>query len=522
MAKHHNTQKLLARAGNQSTKIARAAVTKGGLAANRRAHDDEQSMTMLMEAEGRVDDAADIHVSSIAPARPVIWFEVEDFLRYFDHFPNPIGMYRVALEILASLWQRHPATDRIRLCRLSLYSKKLETIAFETLLAAYSNPPGADAPWHAIPLPMDRWRKPAKIAGALARMPRYVVRVLTPVFRDLWRARLGNSSRDRSMSRGDIVVSLGGPWINPRYSECIGELKESHGVKFVQLIHDTIPIDYPERMPYFGEAYRRWFRQITSTTDLVVTVSQFSRSRLLSLAASQGVVLPPVEVIRLGAGFTQDQRRPARHSSVARLPERYVLCVSTFEVRKNHRFLIRVWQRILERRGADAVPTLVLVGRPGYLMFDFLKIRSELEATSCLDGKIVVLPNLPDGGLREVFQRCLFTVYPSLCEGWGLPVAESLVQGKFCLASNRTSLPEVGGDFVDYFDPTNEEDALAKIERALIDPAYLAAREARLRAEFQPSSWDDCANALVDKVEQLARPATARRAPQGGHTASSH
>jgi hypothetical protein len=61
-----------------------------------------------------------------------------------------------------------------------------------------------------------------------------------------------------------------------------------------------------------------------------------------------------------------------------------------------------------------------------------------------------------------------------------------LAHGKFCIASNRTSIPEVSGYLVDYFDPSDEDDALAKIERPLIEPGYLAAREAQLRAEYRP------------------------------------
>jgi hypothetical protein len=64
----------------------------------------------------------------------------------------------------------------------------------------------------------------------------------------------------------------------------------------------------------------------------------------------------------------------------------------------------------------------------------------------------------------------------------------------------------VGGDLIDYFDPSNEEDALAKIERVLLDPAYLAAREARLRAEYRPRTWADCARALIGKLDEPPRP----------------
>jgi glycosyltransferase involved in cell wall biosynthesis len=109
----------------------------------------------------------------------------------------------------------------------------------------------------------------------------------------------------------------------------------------------------------------------------------------------------------------------------------------------------------------------------------------------------------------------LFTVFPSLCEGWGLPIAESLMHGKFCVASNRTSIPEVGGDLVDYFDPSDEADALAKIERLLLDPDYLAAREARLKSEYRPRSWADCVHTLIGTLD-AAVPAEAGSLKIGG------
>ena len=127
---------------------------------------------------------------------------------------------------------------------------------------------------------------------------------------------------------------------------------------------------------------------------------------------------------------------------------------------------------------------------------------ADLAASGYLGGKIVLMPGLSEADLRQAYRSCLFTVFPSLCEGWGLPVAESLVQGKFCVASNCTSIPEVGGDLIDYFDPTDDDDALAKIERVMRDPAYLAAREARLRAEYRPRTWADCVSALVGKLDQ--------------------
>jgi glycosyltransferase involved in cell wall biosynthesis len=192
-------------------------------------------------------------------------------------------------------------------------------------------------------------------------------------------------------------------------------------------------------------------------------------------------------------------RLTAGNQTMTSFPARYVLFVSTIEIRKNHRLLVRVWQRLLERHGADLVPTLIFTGQIGWLVDGLL---ADLKASEYLNGKIILMRDLSDAELQRAYRSCLFTVFPSLCEGWGLPIAESLAHGKFCVASNRTSIPEVGGDLIDYFDPSNEDDALAKIERPLIDPGYLAAREAQLRAEYRPRTWADCAHALIGTLDQ--------------------
>jgi glycosyltransferase involved in cell wall biosynthesis len=129
-------------------------------------------------------------------------------------------------------------------------------------------------------------------------------------------------------------------------------------------------------------------------------------------------------------------------------------------------------------------------------------LLADLEASNYLNGKIILLRSLSDAQLQQAYRSCLFTVFPSLCEGWGLPVAESLTHRKFCVASNQTAIPEAGGNLIDYFDPLNEDDALAKIERPLIEPGYLAAREAQLQAEYSSRTWADCVHALIGALDQ--------------------
>jgi glycosyltransferase involved in cell wall biosynthesis len=239
----------------------------------------------------------------------------------------------------------------------------------------------------------------------------------------------------------------------------------------------------------------------------VLTNSKYSRASLIELAAKSGWPLPHVEVLQLGSGFADRPTAPrptttrqtttsqtTTSPTTASLPARYILFVSTIEIRKNHRLLVKVWQRLLERYGPDPVPALIFVGQIGWSFDDLL---AGLKASEYLNGKIILLRGLTDAELQQAYRGCLFTVFPSFCEGWGLPVAESLAHGKLCVASNRTSIPEVGGDLVDYFDPTNDEDALAKIERPLLDADYLAAREAQIRAEYRRRTWTDCVHGLM-------------------------
>jgi glycosyltransferase involved in cell wall biosynthesis len=82
-------------------------------------------------------------------------------------------------------------------------------------------------------------------------------------------------------------------------------------------------------------------------------------------------------------------------------------------------------------------------------------------------------------------------------------VEESLEQGKLCVASDRGAIPEVGGDLVDYVDVADDASAVAAIERAIFDHDYRAEREARIRREFRPRSWADCAAMLVGHLDRL-------------------
>ena len=430
--------------------------------------------------------------------QPAIWFEVEDFLRYFDHFRNPTGTQRLSFEIYSPANLLYGHSERVRFCRLSVFSKRLHSIRFDEIRSAYLNPLGAAAPWKTFWEPAIFWEEFPRSIPVIIRHPRFFLSIFKVAARDLMEILFRRNRFERLVRRGDIIVSLGAGWGIPGYMKHIAEAKRRYGIKFAIFIHDVLPIEFPHLFePRHVLQFTNWLQEAIPVADIVLTNSEYSRASIIELAAKSGWRLPRVEVLPLGSGFGDLQA--GRGQTMASLPARYVLFVSTIEIRKNHPLLVRVWQRLLERHGADLVPALVFVGQIGWSFDDLL---ADLEASEHLNGKIIPLRGLSDAELQQAYRGCLFTVFPSLCEGWGLPIAESLAHGKFCVASNRTSIPEVGGSLVDYFDPSNEEDALAKIERPLIDPGYLAAREAQVRAEYRRRTWADCVHALIGALER--------------------
>jgi glycosyltransferase involved in cell wall biosynthesis len=110
---------------------------------------------------------------------------------------------------------------------------------------------------------------------------------------------------------------------------------------------------------------------------------------------------------------------------------------------------------------------------------------------------VVVGSRITDRELAWLYRNCLFTIYLSLCEGWGLPVGESLAFGKLCLASRAGAMPEVGDECARYFDPYDPVELLRLIEHHLV-PDNRHRAEQQIRDFFRPRTWNAVARAITD------------------------
>lgn len=422
--------------------------------------------------------------------QPTIWIEVDDFIRYFDGSLTPTGISRVQSEILACLDAHHDA--RVRFCRIGASPRHVEVLEWAEVQRLTD--------CSALLARRDRGDR----LLTLATFARWTRRRLDAALRASAPARRTRAFR-QAVRRGDVLVNLGASWTHANFVDTIASLKHELGLRFALLVHDVLPVSHPRFCdPRHIPTFARWIAGVATVWDLVLTPSKSSADALASHLSALGLPVPPLRVIPFGAGFGAAARTAPAPSPGAR---GHVLYVSTIEIRKNHILLYRVWEELIRRHGADRIPTLVFAGKYGWQIQDLRKLLAD---SRFLGGKIEVVGNLSDEGLSALYRDCLFTVFPSHCEGWGLPVAESLVHGRLCIASNATSIPEVGGDFVLYHDPLDVEGACGLMEAAIFDGDMRRDRERLIAESYVAPTWRDTADAVVAALdEELARAAPA-------------
>jgi glycosyltransferase involved in cell wall biosynthesis len=179
------------------------------------------------------------------------------------------------------------------------------------------------------------------------------------------------------------------------------------------------------------------------------------------------------------------------------LPEAFVLSVGTLEPRKNLARLVEAHGR-LDAALREAYP-LLLVGPKGW------EIDELLDQVAAGPDNVRVPGFVEDEDLAALYQLCTVFCYPSLYEGFGLPVLEAIAAGAPTITSSVSSLPEVGGDAVVYVDPRDREQIGAAMAGLLAAPERRAELARRGRERAAGYSWDRAAGETLAVLERISR-----------------
>jgi glycosyltransferase involved in cell wall biosynthesis len=148
--------------------------------------------------------------------------------------------------------------------------------------------------------------------------------------------------------------------------------------------------------------------------------------------------------------------------------------------------------------GLASQAELVLVGPTGWEFEEILERATGRE-------NVRVLGHVSDDDLVGLYNACAVFCYPSLYEGFGLPLLEAMSAGAACITSSVSSLPEVGGDAVAYVDPTSVEEIRSTLERLLGDPEERRRLGERARLRAAEFSWDRTAAGTLEALVAASR-----------------
>lgn len=216
--------------------------------------------------------------------------------------------------------------------------------------------------------------------------------------------------------------------------------------KQVATFHDLFVLTGDYSTAEFRERFAAQAKEAAAGADLLIAVSAFTASQI---EEHLGVPAARIRVIHHGV-----VPRP-----IPDLPrEKIVLCVGAIQRRKNQASLIRAFRAMREDW------TLVLAGSQG---FEAAEAMAEIS-TSPASGRIRVTGYQTDSQIADLYARASIFAFPSLDEGFGMPVLEAMAAGIPVIAGNRSALPEVCGNAAELVDPLNEEE-LASALRSLAE-----------------------------------------------------
>lgn len=279
-----------------------------------------------------------------------------------------------------------------------------------------------------------------------------------------------------------------------------------HG-PFVVTIHDLIITHFPTirattLSPWVYKikqlAYQIVIRHAVKRALKVLSVSQFSRQEIVSyfrIAADKVVVT-----------YEGVERRHSAHDRIDnkkilprfQLPDRFILYVGTAYPHKNLEGLVRSFRLVIEQKKDIR---LILVGKKDYF---YQRLEGEIRELGLVDS-VICIGEVSDQELTVLYQEALLYVFPSLCEGFGLPALEAMAQGLPAAVARIPCLLEILGEAVVYFDPYDVQDIADTLVRGIDDQQLRAELRDKGLRQTQKYSWSRMADETHALYEHILK-----------------
>jgi len=261
----------------------------------------------------------------------------------------------------------------------------------------------------------------------------------------------------------------------------------------VLTVHDFIHERFHKSIRHSGKQIE-WKKQAIERSDAIICVSH---STLEDLSHFYPSAVAKARVIHLADELsnTSNERGPDPEIATCRESDNYFLYVGGRENYKNFSALLKSFRIVV---AANSELRMVCVGSA------FTDVEQSLIAELHLSENVENLGRVSDARLVELYEQSIAFVYPSLYEGFGIPLLEAMGCDTVVLASNRSSFPEVIGDAGILFDPTDEQDMASAMLTVADNSDLRRELQAKGKAQHAKFSWERVAESTADVYRRVA------------------
>ena len=264
--------------------------------------------------------------------------------------------------------------------------------------------------------------------------------------------------------------------------------------KLVYTLHDLAFFVYPDLT---DEANRlvcsNGVFEASLQADLILAVSNHSKTHFLETFPH--FPEDQIRVVHPASRFSE--KRGAGRAVKGLTADDFWLGVGTLEPRKNWRYLLEAYAQL--RRAERTRRKLVLTGKDGWLEEGLPTYIAQLG----IEREVLLTGYVDDAQLRWLYENCFAFVYPSLFEGFGMPVLEAMSLGAAVITSNRSSLPEVAGSAGVLIDPAADDSLPNAMLRLEMEPAFVQDRRGQSELQAKNFSWEKSAAQVMGYYQML-------------------
>lgn len=309
-----------------------------------------------------------------------------------------------------------------------------------------------------------------------------------------WMARLLPQSRKVGTGGSGTVYLQASPH-HLTQSNKVKRILEREQARFLCMVHDLIPIEYPEYARPNGESlHRRRMQTVADCADAVIVNSAATGRSLQPWIERSGRSIA-IHVALLGTEIIPETKAPSCPNE-----RPWFVCIGTIEGRKNHLLLLHLWRQMTETMPAAAIPRLVIIGRRGW---ENEQVLDMLDRCPVLADHVEEVSGCSDAQLATLLRGARALLMPSFTEGYGMPVAEALSVHVPVICSDIAAHREVGGPVPDYIDPLDGPGWRKVIlDHASYGPVWQA-QIARLPQWHNPT-WDEHMQIVADAITAWA------------------